>query len=763
MESFTLTCTTCKSRLKIRDKSVVGQIMACPKCGGMVLIKPPEPGEASAVVRSNETGETKPDLSNPHLSNSGRPLPLDPAAPLKADAFDDIDALLGDVPLRTMVPSPTARPTAGAHGPPHAPPMAAPKGATPATTQSFIRPVDQNKSPDSQAQTVSQSNIAAAGPPQPVAKSPAAPAPAKQTEPQRVVAAAVLAATLPQPAVSPVAVTPPAPVPAQPVSGSPWQYWAMVSASGLLGILLAVGVVALTISWFSNGSQPLPPPLAQNNPPTPVAPAATNPPATEDPLAAPVEPTEDPSAPVQVPMPMPEVPPVQPMPAPVQPMPMPMPPAAERDPLGLIDPPMPVKPGLPADDPFNKFNDILGGGPTDPNPAPAKPAVVPPVVPPPEEEGNQSPTAAKLPKPPVRHIDVAARLAEPVPGIEIQNSPLVDFLQFMQGMSTVPITLRPDGLAMVRITPFNAETPVAWKGASTTVLDAIQGALQPLGLEARVEADQLIVDVASGQLITMKFAVKDLTGSDERRANELAALVMTFVAPDTWSDEEGQPMLTAGKDELTIRQSRLALAECIRLIEKLRVARGLPTATKFEAKLFELPTRSERAAAVLAAPLTLNYSIPTSLTRVVERIGKEAKVRILLDWQSLSAVGWNPDAEVTLTVEKQPLSAALNDLTQRMDLTWRVVDGRTIQILSPLTQGDRTEVELYAVADLANTDAAGAALITKVRGALGGQAFRDAGGRGEVRFDAAGKCLIATLTQPQQQQVAALLKTLRAP
>ncbi|WP_254507591.1 hypothetical protein [Anatilimnocola floriformis] len=780
MESFTLTCTTCKSRLKVRDTGVVGQIMACPKCGGMVLIKPdPQvaPGQSSAPqnARSNETGETKPDLSN-----SLRSLPpIDTAAPLKADAFDDVDVLLGDVPARSMVPTPTVRPGAGPAGHAHAAPLPPPKGSTPATTQSFIRPADQNKSPDSQAATLSQNDIPTATNSQqaPAAKSvvkinSAAPTAAntKQPEPQRVAAAAMVAATLPQPAVTAATVPTPAAAESPPVSaGSPWQYWAMVSASGLLGVLLAVGVVAFTISWFSNGSEPLPAPLAQNT--TPEKPAAPEVPASPENPAAPVGPVAivpaNPDKPIDpvVPPPMP----TDPAPVPVQPVPAPPMPSTERDPLGITDPakpapekPTPEKPGLAANDPFNKFGDILNGGPADPVPPPAKPAAAPPVIPPPEEEPNQSPTAAKLPKPQPRHIDIAARLAESLPAIEAQNSPLIDFLQVMQEMSTVPITLRPDGLAMVRITPFTADTPVNWKGASTTVIEAIQGGLQPLGLEAKVEADQLIVDVANSQLVTTKLPVKDLTDSDERRANDLAAALMTFVAPDSWSDEDNQPSLVATKDELTIRQTRPALAECVVLIEKLRVARGLRPLTKFDARLFELATRNERAAAALATPLTLNYSIPTPLTRVTDRLGKEAKVRILFDWQSLSAAGWNPDAEVTLTIEKQTLAAALNDLTQRMDLTWRAVDAKTIQILSPQTQADRTELELYAVGDVAKDTTAGAALVAKIRNTLGGQAFRDAGGRGEVRFDATGKCLIVALTQPQQQQVATLLKTLRA-
>lgn len=739
--------------------------MACPKCGGMVLIKPPEPGAKEHTARpANDTGETKPDLSSPL-----RPLPpIDPATPLKADAFDDVDVLLGDVPARNMVPSPTVRTTS-----PHAAPAnTAPLMKAPLGTNSIIKSPESKNATDSQAQTLSQNDIPT---PQSAPVKSVSPKPAETV--QRVAAAAAIAtmpqvvtsqpavANAPNPAVKeavaePIAATTPAAATGT-LAGSPWQYWALVSASGLLGILLAVGVVAITISWFSNGTQPITPPVAQGNPPTQPAvkePNPAAPPVPSNPAVPPNTVAVSPTPSVE-PTVEPVVPPPLPTEVPLNP-PAPMPPPAERDPLGLTEPPPTVKPVLPTNDPFKKFGDILGGGPSDPMP-PAQPPTVEPAAPAVEEEPNPSPTAAKLPKPEPRHIDIAARLADPLPAIEISNSPLADFLQVMQGLSTVPITLRPDGLGMVRITPFNSETPVSWKGSSTTVLDAIQGALQPLGLEAKIEADQLIVDVSSPQLMTTKLAVKDLTASDERRAADIAALLLTFVAHDSWGDEDGQPILSATKDELTVRQHRAQLAECFLLVEKLRLARGLSLASKFDPKLFELATRSEKAQAVLAAPITLNYSIPTPLLRVTERLGKDAKVRILFDWQSLTAAGWNPDAEVTLTVEKQPLATALTDLTRRMDLTWRVVDARTIQILSPQTLADRTELELYSVKDLAANDAAAAALMAKIRTALGGQAFRDAGGRGELRFDAPGKCLIAALTQPQQQEVAKLLRSYR--
>ena len=53
MALFSISCTTCRARLKVREMSAIGQILACPKCGSMVQVlapegwQPPENGDES--------------------------------------------------------------------------------------------------------------------------------------------------------------------------------------------------------------------------------------------------------------------------------------------------------------------------------------------------------------------------------------------------------------------------------------------------------------------------------------------------------------------------------------------------------------------------------------------------------------------------------------------------------------------------------------------------------------------------------------------
>lgn len=48
MELFSVPCITCRAKIKVRHASAVGQILACPRCGGMVQIVAPEGWKAPA-------------------------------------------------------------------------------------------------------------------------------------------------------------------------------------------------------------------------------------------------------------------------------------------------------------------------------------------------------------------------------------------------------------------------------------------------------------------------------------------------------------------------------------------------------------------------------------------------------------------------------------------------------------------------------------------------------------------------------------------
>jgi hypothetical protein len=346
-------------------------------------------------------------------------------------------------------------------------------------------------------------------------------------------------------------------------------------------------------------------------------------------------------------------------------------------------------------------------------------------------------------------------------GIETPGTPLVDFLQVISDYSTIPITLQPDALPLVRI---SAETPITFKAANTTVGASLADALRPLKLEYVAVDDQLIVRLAEPRpYAVIEVQARDLAG-DESQLAELAELLKALIEPASWdqSEQAGSMEIDSAKNVLRVRNSRAVQAQVLLASDRLRVARGKAPVLKLDPGIFQLDTRVARALGPLETPISLNFRQSARLLTVLDHMGKAAGVRILVDWQDAATVGWNPAAEAKLVADKQPLASALDALLDPLDLTWRIVDGRTIQVVTPQRLAERVELELYKVDTLVAGDEAGESLVAKIRAALGEAAFRDGGGNGELRFDAESKNLLAALPQPKQRELEELLAKWRS-
>ncbi|RIK77504.1 MAG: hypothetical protein DCC67_12605, partial [Planctomycetota bacterium] len=121
VELFKVTCVTCRARLSVRDAALVGQIVACPRCGMMVQVTEP-------VDRSGNNGQA---AAAPAAATAMAPsVSAEPSAGPPADQFaaalDDATMLLADAGAATAaadVPAP------GGVAPPATPP-AAPAGSS---------------------------------------------------------------------------------------------------------------------------------------------------------------------------------------------------------------------------------------------------------------------------------------------------------------------------------------------------------------------------------------------------------------------------------------------------------------------------------------------------------------------------------------------------------------------------------------------------------------------------------------------------------
>jgi hypothetical protein len=239
-----------------------------------------------------------------------------------------------------------------------------------------------------------------------------------------------------------------------------WRQWVLLGGSAVMGIALAVAVFGYAVIHATRARQAAVAQASQAGPSQATSqsdsPAAPGTDAAIDNAAATPKNAEEPSAAV-----------ADPAGAPPMDDPPPTPQATDSD---EASPPAPI-----GDSPFeaesspaptevaansdllDKFGDFLGttdvasppaDGPAEPGPEPL-PAETPSASASDEPPAEETP----LPRPRPRHVDVAARLADPIVELEFASVPLVEFLEFLSDLSTIPISIETEALAWGGLSP----------------------------------------------------------------------------------------------------------------------------------------------------------------------------------------------------------------------------------------------------------------------------------------------------------------------
>ena len=709
VELFSITCTTCQQRLNVRDESAIGEIQICPKCGSMVLVEAPPDWQGTPAAE-------------PSPASSVQPPPI-----LRTKDKSEETA---------SAPSETAPPPRQA---PDAPPLASREPAPPDDTNE----VDAEQ-PETQPDAVEEAASVPPDGPTPTADEPAMPSDASPGEPVLPTDDWTSQATQKR------------------------RQWLLIAGAAVAGIVLAIGVFGF---FVLRGSRPDPAePVADVEEPKDSTEDAGHD-ASEDGETADetadetttdgedAEGTDDRDEPSE-----PHVDDASSKPE-SEPAEAPGPEVAESKPDTDKETP-------PKSDKKDEL--ILKPADDEPDATPMDTAALsktlellepitdsqPDAAPAEESVAGLDPSALPLegpsaPRPEPRNVDVAKRLKDKIPEVEFTNVPLIDFVRFVTDFSTVPITFDPDAFALMKATP---QKPVNVKLANTNVANLLSAALESLGLGCVPADGQLLITrppLSDGKLRSLSHPVADLVGDDPEQLARLADLIVEMVEPDSWKAAGGVGVVRLQMPKLEFEHHDVELFRAIVFCERLRAARGLPPQSNLNRESFKLEPRLAQAKQQLATPITISFVQPTRFVRILDRLGKEAGLQILVDWRAVAELGWSPDGETTISANNEPIGQALAKMLLPMDLTYRVINATTVQVTSPTALVARLDVEFYPVDGLLSPQETPEAFAQRVRKELGEEGLRDVGAA--VHLDAPSKHLIAALPQPWHRELAALL------
>jgi hypothetical protein len=440
------------------------------------------------------------------------------------------------------------------------------------------------------------------------------------------------------------------------------------------------------------------------------------------------------------------------------------------------DDPIPPAPGeIPPPAPGTMFlGDGAGRGGVNPENselAPPDGATDPPLA---DAASARPPADAAAPPPPldepprdVRRIpggsetvrwttDPAEALEITIPRIAFRDVTLLDLSETLTSVLGSPVSLDLEGLKTLGL---DARHRASADMTDATAADMLTSALAPLKLTYVPRHGQVLVTAADPTaMLNVSFKIDDLVGDKIEDAQSLGRLVQSFVAPESWEPQAGPGKLETRPGELVVTQNRNVQFELLTFLEKLRIARRLPTVSSVPADRFDMTPRRAAARQALARPVTLMFHEPTPLLDVLRAIENGAGVLIVVDWGSAGRADVTPATLLSCTLTERSSEAALSDLLGPLGLGWSAFDGRTIQVLSQEDAADRSELEFYS-APLAPGHAS-AQLIADLERATGGALWQSGGGAGRAYYDQPSGALVIRNTQTVQAAVAAWVASL---
>ena len=358
-------------------------------------------------------------------------------------------------------------------------------------------------------------------------------------------------------------------------------------------------------------------------------------------------------------------------------------------------------------------------------------------------------------------VDIPARLAIPLAGLKLENAPLSTVLQAMTALTEIPVTLDVDEF---RCRGIRVDTPLTGQYETGTVGNVLTKLLIPLELEPVIEDRQILITISEqrrNKISERKFNVADLAEkSDEPLTPELLADILRRLV-DPGGDRSS---ITVDGNMLVVRHRLRILDESLRVLEQLRVIRGLPQTTDVTGE--HLAPEAFGWDAVIK-PMTLNYYQPTSLAGVLKQLEERAKLRIVVDHRALNrALCPLGTMKATVRCNRGTINEALESLLSSVDvamLTYRIVDYDVLEITTSYAarQPDKMSIEVHRYETQEKPLTAGEtpeSLVRTIRSALEPTSWYkpddpETVGLGDIIIDRPSGCLLVRQSQPMQRQL----------
>ncbi len=273
-----------------------------------------------------------------------------------------------------------------------------------------------------------------------------------------------------------------------------------------------------------------------------------------------------------------------------------------------------------------------------------------------------------------------------IPEIQLADIPLDRAYRLLGSIAGTPITITPSSL---RYAAQQADRKVAIRGENQSVVEVLDQLSAPLRLQVMQDGDGLVTRrVGAERARDASYRVDDLLVEDETDASSLVSLLRRLL-PET--DAE----ISSKGNRIKVSGSAAAHMEIAILCERLRKARGLKPRSRYPQQLLAVEPLLVELQPRLEAKATFTFVRYTPLAEVFDHWRRASGLTLLVDWRELADINLRPTTTIACSIHNQAWRDALDAVLRELDLAWRPLDRRTLQITSRVAADAVKSVEFY--------------------------------------------------------------------
>ncbi len=367
------------------------------------------------------------------------------------------------------------------------------------------------------------------------------------------------------------------------------------------------------------------------------------------------------------------------------------------DPIGLTPKAAPEDPEPEIDDKtfgeLSELNDLLNGSAFDE------------VMPDTSLAGEYAKDTPYISKPIDRPIDYIRLTKMKIPEIKFDDLRLVDVVIMLERLSNVTVTIDADSMMYSGL---SLKQRISLAEKDLTIAQIAERIANKIGLEVSTAKSGFVFSVAKFDEFTKRsFDVADLTKGEQEESNRLANLITNFVIGESNDAEmlleEETTQLVPKEKTISIENTARKIWHTSRLLDQIRLARGLPAANK-DSKVVKLGGRVAGAAEKLNKVAGFDFVLDTRLTEVLAKT-QRLKLDLLIDWESLNEIGWNYNSKLAVhDLGTQPFVESMVPVLSAMNLELMVLREDLIEVTTAQKSLARIQTEIYDCKDFIKTE-----------------------------------------------------------